>query len=85
MRGWEGHNCHEGYCQEFVCKLSKGLRYVLRVIITDKLKSYSAAKAEVMPGVEHLQCKFAGVENKGSLGYIPKLDVAGSIAAPNLY
>jgi hypothetical protein len=27
----------------------------------------------------------AGVENKGSLGYIPKLDVAGSIAAPNLY
>jgi putative transposase len=28
---------------------------VPRVIITDKLKSYSAARAEVMPNVEHLQ------------------------------
>jgi len=28
------------------------------VLITDKLKSYSAAKAEVMPGVEHLQQKY---------------------------
>src|SRR5215813_11496731 len=28
------------------------------VIITEKLKSYSAAKAEVMPGVEHLQQKY---------------------------
>jgi len=27
------------------------------VIITDKLKSYSAAKAEIMPGVEHRQHK----------------------------
>jgi putative transposase len=29
-----------------------------RVIITDKLKSYSAARAEVMPSVEHLQQKY---------------------------
>ena len=28
-----------------------------RVIVTDKLKSYSAAKAENMPGVEHCQQK----------------------------
>lgn len=35
-------------------KLLKGLQYVPRVIITDKLGSYSAAKAEVMLGVEHL-------------------------------
>ncbi len=28
------------------------------MLITDKLKSYSAAKAEVMPGVEHLQQKY---------------------------
>ena len=27
-------------------------------IITDKLKSYSAAKAELMPSVEHLQQKY---------------------------
>ena len=44
--------------KKFFRKLLKGLRYVPRVIITDKLKSYSAAKAEVMPGVEHLQQKY---------------------------
>jgi putative transposase len=44
--------------KKFFRKLLKGLRYVPRVIITDKLKSYSAAKAEVMPGVEHLQHKY---------------------------
>jgi putative transposase len=41
----------------FFRKLLKGLRYVPRVIITDKLKSYSAARAEVMPSVEHCQDK----------------------------
>ena len=44
--------------KKFFRKLLKGLRYVPRVLITDKLKSYSAAKAEVMPGVEHLQQKY---------------------------
>jgi len=44
--------------KKFFRKLLKRLRYVPRVIITDKLKSYSAAKAEVMPGVEHLQQKY---------------------------
>jgi putative transposase len=44
--------------KEFFRKLLKGLRYVPRVIVTDKLKSYSAAKAEVMPSVEHLQQKY---------------------------
>ncbi len=39
--------------KRFFRKLLKGLRYVPRVIITDKLKSYGAAKAEIMPGVEH--------------------------------
>ena len=41
--------------KKFFRKLLKGLRYVPRVIITDKLKSYSAAKAEVLPSVEHCQ------------------------------
>ena len=44
--------------KKFFRKLLKELRYVPRVIVTDKLKSYSAAKAEVMPGVEHLQQKY---------------------------
>jgi putative transposase len=44
--------------KKFFRKLLKGLRYVPRVIITDKLKSYGTAKAEVMPSVEHLQQKY---------------------------
>ena len=31
------------------------LQYVPRAIVTDKLRSYAAAKAEVMPSVEHQQ------------------------------
>src|SRR5438445_4079276 len=47
--------------KKFFRKLLKGLRYVPRAIITDKLRSYSAAKAEMLPSVEHLQQKY---ENK---------------------
>ena len=43
--------------KRFFRKLLKGLQYVPRVIITDKLKSYAAAKREILPGVEHRQHK----------------------------
>jgi putative transposase len=39
-------------------KLLKGLTYVPRVIITDQLKSYEAAKREILPGVEHRQHRY---------------------------
>src|SRR5215468_3480417 len=42
----------------FFRKLLKGLTYVPRVIITDKLKSYGAAKQEILPGVEHRQHRY---------------------------
>jgi putative transposase len=44
--------------KKFLRKLLKGLRYVPDVIITDKLRSYSAARAGVMPSVEHIQQKY---------------------------
>jgi transposase-like protein len=44
--------------KKFFRKLLKGSRYVPRVIITDKLRSYSAAKAEVLPSIEHCQDKW---------------------------
>jgi len=44
--------------KKFFRKLLKGLRYVPHVIITDKLRSYNAAKAEVLPSVEHQQQKY---------------------------
>ncbi len=43
--------------KRFFRKLLKGLEYVPRVIITDKLASYGAAKREILPGVEHRQQK----------------------------
>jgi len=43
---------------KFFRKLLKGLRYVPRVIVTDKLKSYSAASAELMSSVAHHQQKY---------------------------
>src|SRR6266699_3962336 len=43
--------------KRFFRKLLKGLQCVPRVIITDKLKSYGAAKREILPGVEHRQHK----------------------------
>jgi putative transposase len=41
--------------KRFFKKLLKGLQYAPRVIVTDKLKSYGAAKREILPGVEHRQ------------------------------
>ena len=42
----------------FFRKLLRGLQYVPWVIVTDKLKSYAAAKRKVLPHVEHRQSKY---------------------------
>jgi putative transposase len=41
--------------KRFFRKLLKGLIYVPRVVITDRLKSYGAALRELLPRVEHRQ------------------------------
>ena len=43
--------------KKFFRKLRKGCQYVPRVLITDKLASYAAAKKDVLPSVEHRQHK----------------------------
>jgi putative transposase len=55
--------------KRFFRKLLKGLRYAPRVIITDKLKSYHAAKQEIMPSVEHRQDK--GQNNRAENSHQP--------------
>ncbi len=55
--------------KKFFRKLLKGLRYTPRVIITDKLKSYQAAKQEIMPSVEHRQDK--GRNNRAENSHQP--------------
>src|SRR5262245_41748271 len=48
---------HKHAAKKFFRTLLKGLPYVPRVIITDKLKSYGAAKREILPRVEHRQSR----------------------------
>src|SRR5262249_58375479 len=42
----------------FFRKLLKGLEYVPRVLITDKLRSYGAARCRVLRSVEHRQSQY---------------------------
>lgn len=44
--------------KKFFRKLLKGLRYVPRVIITDKLASYQVAHREMLASVEHRRSKY---------------------------
>ncbi len=46
------------WAKKFFRKLLKGCTYVPRVLITDKLASYGAAKREVLPSVEHRQSRY---------------------------
>src|SRR5260221_1157368 len=55
--------------KRFFRKLLKGLHSVPRVIITDKLRSYGAAKREILPGVEHRQQK--GLNNRAEHSHQP--------------
>ena len=55
--------------KRFFRKLLKGLQYVPRVLITDKLQSYGAAKAELLPGVDHRQHK--GLNNRAENSHQP--------------
>ena len=44
--------------KRFFRKLLKGLRYVPRVIVTDKLASYGVAHRELLPSVTHRRSKY---------------------------
>ena len=50
-------------------KLLKKQGCTPRVLITDKLKSYSAAKKEIIPDVEHRQHK--GLNNRAENSHLP--------------
>ena len=61
------------------CLLRKLLRKqerAPRVLITDKLKNYAAAKREIIPGVEHRQQK--GLNNRAKTPTNPPADESGS-------
>jgi putative transposase len=47
-----------GAAKRFFKRLLKGLQYVPRVLVTDKLKSYGVAKRELLPDVEHRESRY---------------------------
>ncbi len=55
--------------RRFFRKLLRGLQYAPRVIITDKLRSYAAARRGIMPGVEHQQSKY--LNNRAEVSHQP--------------
>jgi len=55
--------------KRFFRKLLKQQGFVLRVIVTDKLKSYGAAQKQMLKGVEHRQHK--GLNNRAENSHQP--------------
>jgi putative transposase len=61
--------CDKKAAKRLLRKLLKKQGRAPRVLITDKLKSYAAAKWEIMPGVEHRQHK--GINNRAENSHQP--------------
>ena len=55
--------------ERFFRKLLKGLQYAPRVVVTDKLKSYAAAKRKVLPHTEHRQSRY--LNNRAEVSHQP--------------
>ena len=55
--------------RKFFRTLLKGLRYVPRVVITDKLASYGAAQRAALPSVEYRRHK--GLNNRAENSHQP--------------
>ncbi|MCF1436900.1 IS6 family transposase [Agrobacterium vitis] len=63
-------SCHDTKAaKRLMRKLMKGQGHSPRVVITDKLRSYGAAKRDIMPGVEHRSHK--GLNNRAENSHQP--------------
>jgi putative transposase len=51
--------------KRFFRRLLRGLQYVPRVIVTDKLRSYGVAKRQLLPNVEHRQSRYLNNRAEG--------------------
>ena len=50
--------------KKFFRRWLKGLRYVPRVIVTDKLASYQVAHRELMPSLQHRRSKYLNIHTE---------------------
>jgi transposase-like protein len=55
--------------KRFFRRLLKGLQYVPRVIVTDKLRSHGIARRHLLPGVEHRQSRY--LDNRAENSHRP--------------
>ena len=62
--------------KRFFKKLLKGLQYVPRVVVTDQLKSYAAAKRTIIPHVEHRQSRY--LNNRAENSHQPPASASGA-------
>ena len=60
---------NKGAAKKFFRKLLKGTGSAPRVMVTDKMRSYAAAKKELIPTVEHRQHK--GLNNRAENSHRP--------------
>ncbi|GHP01119.1 hypothetical protein KSF_111660 [Reticulibacter mediterranei] len=67
--------------KKFFRKLLKGLQYVPRVIVTDQLASYAAAKKEILSSVGHRQHK--GLNNRAENSHRPRDNESESCVVSN--
>ena len=58
--------------KSFFKKLLANLEYTPKPIVTDKLRSYAAAKREIMPDVPHIQDKGANMRAENSHRHVRK-------------
>ena len=60
--------------KRFFKQLLKGLRYVPRVIVTDKFRSYGVAPRHLLPGVAHWQCRHLNNRAENSRRELTSID-----------
>ena len=65
--------------KRFFQRLLKGLQYVPRVIVTDKLRSYGVARRHLLPSVEHRQSRY--LNNRAENSHRPSRRREQQIAA----
>jgi putative transposase len=63
------HRRNKAAVKKFMKKLLKKQGFAPQVIVTDKLRSYGAAKKEILPGIEHRQHK--GLNNRAENSHQP--------------
>ena len=67
--------------KKFFRKILKGCHYVPRILVTDKLASYGAAKREVLKSVEHRQSRYLTTEPRIRINQLGNANASCSVSS----